>query len=193
MIRIQVSISPTCLSAAFTRPDPESAKRQSNFQCLFAFLGSARVNALIMTIGWDTPRLPGDEAKTKFEQKSPTKISTNIHQDSPTKSQSSVEQKSPEKSLRVVDQKTPTPNVSPVKSSEKIWSFKEELEQKLSQQQKRSPHRVAPRSQFHKHFTSTFLFLSYSKLYVLRAIKIYVTLFALILMDNFLSDNCFEI
>jgi len=37
---ILLSISPTCIWAAFTCKDPKSAKRQSSHQCLSALLGS---------------------------------------------------------------------------------------------------------------------------------------------------------
>ncbi len=37
--------SPTYLCKAFVRADPQSSKRQSSYQCLFAFLGSKQVKA----------------------------------------------------------------------------------------------------------------------------------------------------
>ena len=42
---LQGSISPSCLPTAFTRADPKSAKKDSQFKQLFALLGSAHVKA----------------------------------------------------------------------------------------------------------------------------------------------------
>ncbi len=54
--RGQVSISPTCLRAAFTCADPKSAKRQSCYQCLFGLLGSAHVKSACKHVGEIDPR-----------------------------------------------------------------------------------------------------------------------------------------
>ena len=42
---LQGSISPSCLPTAFTRADPKSAKKDSQFKQLSALLGSAHVKA----------------------------------------------------------------------------------------------------------------------------------------------------
>jgi len=49
------SISPTCLCATFTCPDPKSAKRQSSLQCLVALLGSVHAKAGCETLVKSSP------------------------------------------------------------------------------------------------------------------------------------------
>ncbi len=51
----QGSITPTCLTAAFMRENPKSAKRQSSHQCLFARLRSAHIKAAQKTLVKSTP------------------------------------------------------------------------------------------------------------------------------------------